>query len=316
MKPWMIIGAVLLLVGVTLFLWAMSSCSWDLSRLSTVKLVSNTHKITEDFTGISIVTDVSDIAILPSEDGKCRVECCEMEKAVHSVAVEDGVLNITNRDERKWYERIGINFSTPKITVYLAETEYAYLCVKETTGDVLIDKAFTFESIELTTTTGDIKSMASSAGNVKIKASTGDVMLEGISAGSLDVTVTTGCIKISSAVVENDITLGISTGSIKLADVECGSLSSEGTTGDLRMKNVIANGTLSVTRSTGDVSFDGCDASEIHVKTTTGDITGSLLSDKVFFAQATTGDVSVPKTTRGGKCELSATTGDIEIKIK
>jgi hypothetical protein len=40
-----------------------------------------------------------------------------------------------------------------------------------------------------------------------------------------------------------------------------------------------------------------------------------LLSDKVFVTKATTGDISVPNTTTGGKCEIKVTTGDIKIEI-
>ena len=56
--------------------------------------------------------------------------------------------------------------------------------------------------------------------------------------------------------------------------------------------------------------------SSIDVYVSTGDVTGTLLSDKIFFAETTTGDVSVPKLTSGGKCEISTTAGDIEISIK
>ena len=82
------------------------------------------------------------------------------------------------------------------------------------------------------------------------------------------------------------------------------------------MKNVNASGVFSITRSTGDVEFDACDASEIYVKTDTGDVTGTLLSDKIFFAESDTGKVSVPKSVTGGRCEISTDTGRIDITVK
>ena len=42
---------------------------------------------------------------------------------------------------------------------------------------------------------------------------------------------------------------------------------------------------------------------------------GSLLSDKVFITETDTGNVNIPKTTDGGKCEIKTDTGDIKIKI-
>ena len=61
--------------------------------------------------------------------------------------------------------------------------------------------------------------------------------------------------------------------------------------------------------------FDSSDAAEIFVKTSTGDVSGSLLTEKVFITDTSTGKVSVPKTTTGGKCELITSTGDIKIEI-
>ena len=62
--------------------------------------------------------------------------------------------------------------------------------------------------------------------------------------------------------------------------------------------------------------FDACDAAEIYVKTDTGDVTGTLLSDKKFFAESDTGKVSVPKSVTGGRCEISTDTGRIDITVK
>lgn len=44
-------------------------------------------------------------------------------------------------------------------------------------------------------------------------------------------------------------------------------------------------------------------------------MTGSLLSDKIFFAQSDVGSVDVPKTTTGGICEITTATGAIEMTI-
>ena len=82
------------------------------------------------------------------------------------------------------------------------------------------------------------------------------------------------------------------------------------------MKNVVATGTISIKSDTGDVRFEGSDAIEISVKTDTGDVTGTLLSEKVFITETSTGSINVPKTTSGGKCEITTSTGDINIRIK
>ena len=62
------------------------------------------------------------------------------------------------------------------------------------------------------------------------------------------------------------------------------------------------------------MKFDSSDAAEIYVRTSTGDVAGSLLTDKVFMTQTDTGNVGVPQTITGGKCEIHTDTGDIQIK--
>ena len=58
------------------------------------------------------------------------------------------------------------------------------------------------------------------------------------------------------------------------------------------------------------------EARTISIKTDTGDVTGTLLSEKEFITDSDTGNIDVPKTTTGGKCEITTDTGDIKIDIK
>ena len=66
----------------------------------------------------------------------------------------------------------------------------------------------------------------------------------------------------------------------------------------------------------GDVLFDGCDAGEIEIETSTGDVKGTLLSEKIVFASASTGRVQVPEWISGGKCKITTSTGDIILGLK
>ncbi len=277
--------------------------------------VTNTHEIGEDFSDISVFTDTADIILLPSDDGKCKVVCHEPENQKHSVAVQDSALTINVVNERKWYHYIGITWKTPKITVYLPEAEYTSLFIKASTGDIDIPKDFKLESIDITTSTGDVMNRACASGFIKIKTSTGNIRIEDVSAGALDLSVSTGDITASSISCGGDVKVGVSTGVTRLTDISCKSVTSSGSTGDISLKNVIASEHFSIERSTGDVNFDACDAAEIFVKTDTGEVEGSLLTDKVFITKTDTGDIEVPKTTTGGRCEITTDTGDIEIEI-
>ena len=84
----------------------------------------------------------------------------------------------------------------------------------------------------------------------------------------------------------------------------------------ISLKNVIATEKISIESDVGDIKFEGSDAAEIYFKTSTGDVAGTLLSEKIFITDTSTGRISVPKTTTGGKCEIKTSTGDIEIAIE
>lgn len=312
-KIWLAAAGVLVLAGCILFVGVMSMFQWDFAKLSTAKYETYTYEIGETFRDIRVTTDAAHIKFALSSNNKCTVECCEEDKAKHSVAVEGDALVIKINDQKKWYDYIGLFFASPSITVYLPQTAYGTLSIDGKTGNVEIPKDFTFESADISLMTGSTDFGASASGPVRMKASTGNINVEGISAGSLDLSVTTGAVTVSGVTCRDDMRVGVSTGRVSLADISCGSVMSGGTTGSISLRNVIAANRLSVVRSTGNVNFDGCDAAEIYVQTDTGDVTGSLLTDKVFTTQTSTGRIDVPKTTTGGICEIRTITGDIQI---
>ena len=293
----------------------MTLLQWDFSKLSTVKMQTNTYQIHEDFNNIAVETDVASVVFALSADGKCVVECYEEEKAKHTVVVEDRTLTVKVADNKAWYDHIGINFSLPKVTVYLPKEEYVALCMKVNTGNVQLPQEFKFSSIEIAESTGTVNCSASASGAVKIKTSTGNLCVANMSAGSLDLAVTTGELAVSNVVCQGDANIQVTTGDASLTQMTCKKLTSEGSTGDILLTNVIAEEKLSVTRSTGNVTFESADAGEIFTETSTGEVKGTLLSEKSFFVQSNTGKVSVPQTT-GGKCEIHTNTGNVKITLK
>ena len=275
-KIWLITATSLVALGCIMFSVAMTKIHWDFTKLSTVKYETNTYEVTDDFNSISMLTDTADILFVQSDDKICKVVCYEMSDMKHTTTVQNNTLTINVTDEREWYDHIGITLGSPKITVYLPKTEYDSLAIKEDTGDIEVPKDFKFGTIDIATSTGDIT--------------------------------------IAGVTCEDDIVINVSTGKTNLTDIKCKSFISAGSTGDISLKNVIATEKFSIERSTGDVKFDACDATEIWVETDTGDVTGKLLSEKIFITQTSTGDVHVPKSTNGGKCEITTSTGDIHLK--
>ncbi len=273
-KIWLTVATLLVLSGFVLFGGVMMALEWDFAALSTAEYKTNEYEITEDFSDISIKNDTANVLFVPWEQATAKVVCYEREKEEYNVFVKDGRLNIELTDTRKWYEHIGINFALPKITVYIPQTEY---------------------------------------GTLSVKSSTGSITLEGIAADSLDLAVSTGKITVADVNCNGDIKINVTTGKANVSDVRCKNIMSSGSTGDIFLTNVIATQKLSVKRDTGDVIFDGCDAEEIYVETDTGSVKGTLLSDKTYITSTSTGRTDVPKSTSGGICEITTSTGNISI---
>ena len=314
-KKILLIAGSLVILGCIVLVCVMCALRWDFKKLSTAEYETNTTEIEETFDGISISTQTSDIFFVPSDDGSCKVECYEDKKATHAVNVENGTLFVKINNKKSWYDYIGVQFDSPKITVYLPKTDFNGLSVDGSTGNVTVPKDCSFESADVSLTTGNVDFRAAVSGALKIKTNTGSIGVYGTSVGSADLSVTTGTVNVSGLTCDGNVTVSVSTGKANLKDIACDSLTSNGSTGDIVLNNVIAENQISVKRSTGDVKFDGCDAAEIDVNTSTGDVTGSLLTEKTFVTETSTGKIDVPSTAAGGVCRIKTSTGNIKITL-
>ena len=315
-KVWLITAAGLVLAGAVLMLVSLGMIGGDFGQLSTVTTETNTYEITEPICGVSIDTSsAEDVTILPAEDGRCKVVCKEGSHLAHAISVVEGVLTIQLEDNRAWYEYIEIGVSETDLTVYLPAGDYASLTVSAHTGDVSVAADFTFGSLSITTSTGDIQNRASVTGEMHVRAGTGDILVDNVRADSVRLTVSSGDVTARGVACAGEMAITVSTGKADLSDVTCQSLTTTGNTGDLTMKNVIAAESFSVKRSTGRVKLDACDAAEIRIRTGTGSVMGTLLSDKVFLVTTDTGEINVPASVNGGRCEITTSTGDVRLTV-
>lgn len=180
------------------------------------------------------------------------------------------------REVQKWEGGFGIDMEEPTLTLYLPKDQYAALKLMVDTGDIRVPKIFTFDRVQIGSDTGDVDFQAGVTGQAQFKTDTGTVKAVGVS---------------------------------------CGNFTAESDTGEILLENVIASGTLDVTSQTGDVRLKECDGAEIYITTDTGDVKGTILTEKVFLTETDTGEVNVPKSLTGGRCEITTQTGDIDIMI-
>ena len=316
-KILLITATALIIAGATVFTCAMVTLGWDFTKLNTVKYETKIFEISEEFGALSADVDSGDIVFKEADDGKCKITCRQRESEPYSVTVNDGVLSISAKSTLKWYGYIGrLDFSSPSMTVYLPKKAYGDIKINGSTGDITLPDGFTFESIDANSDTGDVKCESDVTGRLKISLSTGDIDLRGLSAGEIELKTSTGNMSLRGVECAGDIKAEMSTGNFTAEGVNCESLISGGSTGNVTLKGVTARSSFDIKTSTGNVKFDGADAKTIKAKTSTGDITGTLLGEKIIFAETSTGKTDVPKSSSGGRCELKTSTGDIIISVK
>ena len=309
-----VIAVALVLAGAVLTLAAFATVGFHAEKLGAGNFDTTEYAPEGEISRVEINVRTADVTFFVASDGVARVECYESDKQPHTVALEDGKLTVSARDDRQWYEKITIFSKSPKVKIWLPAGEYEALSLETDTGDVSLPEGLSFREVSLETDTGDVTIAGTFATSLKIKTDTGDVEIPSLETGDVGIRTNTGKVIVNDADVA-DLAVETDTGKVKLTDVRCAALTIETDTGDVILKNVIATGNAKIETDTGDVKLDRCDAANYNVKTDTGDVEGTVLSEKVFFTSSRTGDIDVPHTKTGGEFEVKTATGDIEISI-
>lgn len=300
-----------LLAGCSLF--AMDG-AWDtLTGLS--KPVTTMDYIEGDFSKLEIDVMTPNVTLYPSADGTCYYEAKTYNNMFCNAEVENDTLIVGQDDSRKWYHHIGIFWGETSLNIYLPETSFERLSLSTDTGNVTVSDDFSFDTVRIETDTGNVNISAAVTELLDIKVSTGNVNILNSSPKALTVKSSTGNCFMRGVQVQAELSARTSTGNMGMIDVTCGTLELQTSTGNGELENVVASGDATLRSSTGDWELEGFDAANITINTNTGDVEGTLLSEKIFFVDTDTGDVEVPRTNAGGKCEITTDTGDIEIEI-
>ena len=298
-KIWLIIAGVLVVLGPVLIVGALAGVGFDVEKLGGETFKTATYDVGATFDEIAVDIDGIDVSFAPAQDDACKVVCTASEHQTNTVDVEDGTLRIRSAGTQAWYEQVlHFSFREPCMTVYLPQAAYDTLTVRSDTGDLSIPGGFSF-------------------GEIKIDGNDGDFSCAAAVNGDVDIRLDSGNVKLNNAVCEGNVIVQTDTGNVKLKGLTCAGINVESSTGNVELVDTLAkNGSFRIRNSTGNVQFKGSDAQEITVETDTGNVTGSLLSEKIFITQSSTGNISVPPSTKGGKCEITTSTGNIELKIE
>ena len=339
-KIWIIAASAAIAVGIIIAMIVAVTTDFGMFKEKNVITEVKTYSVDKDFKNIKVEDVEYDVFIVPSKDEKCKVVCNEEEKLYHTVEVVGDTLRINRINTRKWYESIHFGFGfggwdSLTLTVYLPEKEYEELYIRTTSGDVFVETPYTFSDAKIYGTSGDVMienitannvTATSTSGEVKISSinvkedlysntPSGDVSLSDVTAKNITSESTSGEVKIVTANVKGDFRSSTTSGDINISNLKSQDISVKSTSGDVELIDTIAIGRLKAKTISGDIELDRCDGNSLNLVTTSGNVDGSLLTEKLFITDTTSGDVDVPHTSSDEKCEISTTSGDIEIIV-
>ncbi len=313
----LIVAASLFITGLALAVLGVAFMDTNSHFISKNNYRSLTVDVSNEFKSVSVLATTCDIIFEASPDNTTWISAQIPESSDIESFVEDGTLHVRVKDNRKWYDFIGISIGaeSPRVVVYLPKGEYEKLDIHVTTGDFGVGEEHSFTSLSFEASTGDAVIFSPVGESLYAKVTTGDIRVGNASYALMELKATTGDIKIENVPNSGKITAKTGSGKVTLSSIHANEIDIETTTGDIDLEGVIASAVTRIKATSGDVEFEAFDSAEIYIKVTTGDVEGELLSSKVFITDTTTGDVRVPYSTEGGVCDIKTTTGNITISL-
>lgn len=292
------VAVILIAVGIICGFCGIYSLGFNFNEISTSDFVTHTYTVEDDFTNIIIEDAASNINFYKSNDDKCRVLCDEREKVTHTVVSENNTLTVRVKDERNWFERINIGFfvADMRVSVYLPKNKYDSLNAASMSGDIDVANEFTFDNAKVGSISGDVSVKADVKQELNISSTSGDVIINNISA--------TECINASSV-----------SGEIDLSNVKGKEIFANTISGGVMLADTVASQKLKANSTSGEIDLKRCDAKNIVLDTVSGEISGTLLSNKQFITETTSGTVNVPQSVSNEECRITTVSGDIYIEI-
>jgi hypothetical protein len=314
-KVWLIAAIVLILVGSLAFVGAMALSGFDFSVLNSQEQVSSTYEFKDTIEKIVADVNTTDIRFLPSEDNACKVVCLEKDKLRHAVYVNEKTLFINLADTRDWYEHIEFFSSEMKITVYLPADQYFSLEIETDTGDISMEDGVRFSFVAIEGDTADVTCLASVGIAFAVELDTGDITIDSNIDATLRLSTGTGDIQVKNINTPQEVWIETETGDITLNNAACMKAEIDSETGDVTLTDVVTTDRIRIETDTGDVELDRCDAPLLSIQTSSGDVSGSVLTEKTFFTETSTGRVRVPQTNGESICQVKTSTGDIMFSV-
>ena len=289
----LIVAAALILLGAVIGGIGFFFGGWDtLTESFGSNAVENSQSWSNPVTKLEISCVSDNVRLLPSEDGKVRVDWKDTRYGHYEVSLERGTLEICYRDtEQKPHFDFGEE-EPRAVAVYLPESSYESLLLTTVSGNAA-SSGFSFGRTEITTVSGQVGLESGDFGETRITTTSGDVVLDGCDTSTSEIKTTSG--------------------SVVLHDHNAAATKIVTTSGEVGLGNGFF-GETTVETASGSVVLDCFDASSTEISTSSGDVIGTVAAPKGFFAQSVSGTVEYPVNDYWtGTFDVHTGSGDVKI---
>ncbi|MBR4762440.1 MAG: DUF4097 family beta strand repeat protein [Clostridia bacterium] len=253
MKKSLIIGAILVITGITFIIGAVIHSGFDISKFETIIYTTITYAPEGDFNKIDIDTHTTDIVLKKSENGNCKIVCSESEHLKYSASIENGVLSIKTADSRKWYEYFTVFSLKRPMTLYLPENQYDSITINSRAGDISLSGIICTGDITVNVSTGDVILSDLTCNNLYTEGSTGDTTLKNtVASGSFNIRRSTGDVEFENSDASS-ITVKTSTGDVTGTLKTQKTFITDTSTGNIRVPSTASSEKCEIKTSTGDI---------------------------------------------------------------
>lgn len=318
LKIVLIVSACLIALGVIISLGALVAISLGgegFGAFNTLNFDTKEYSPVGDFDSIKVYGIECNVKFLLSTDGSCRVVCPEAENIYHEIEIFEGTLTINRVDNRRFYQRFGVQVGDLDILVYLPESEYESLYVNTVSGDINIPDDFKLESASAKSVSGEISCRAGVSGNISLESTSGEIEVGSSAPTSVELNSTSGSVTVSDMNISDILDVKTVSGDVSVRNTKQTNLNISTTSGKTECKNSVSSGKILIDTTSGKTVLELCDAGTINIKSVSGDVRGKLLSEKDFEVSTVSGDVDVPDKDSGGKCHIKTTSGSVYFTI-
>lgn len=264
-KIFLIVLLSIIVIGLIMFLVGFIVNGWSFDFIfGKTKLVET--KEFDSINNLTINTNIPDVYIKESTDGKVKVELYSKSYKEKEIKNTNEELNVTLKENCFLF----CFFNKSRINVYLPKDYEKNIVINGSTSDIELD------------------SYANS--NVTIKVSTGDVTLKEVKTATIK--LSTGDTKIDKV---NDVSISASTGDIEIGTIT-NSLDISTSTGDIDIREININKNSNIKASTGDVTIKKTNSIYVEGDASTGDVNinnNNRKSDIELKIKTSTGDIDV-----------------------